>query len=355
MGAPKMKPRDSMPTTTSTSRVPMRSMSPSTAALNESPSLRSVVMSLKRIPGLGKSGMSRMRDARSLVVTATAERLMRLAEVRAFVDLLEPAGIAVEDEHREVGVVRPGAIELRKDPEEVRYEDAGDSTVTDHEHRAARCLPRQTPQRLEAACEDLIQRLAVRPRHEAVVAPVWQGGDLVPRCAGLVADIDLDQVALDLDRHAHPLRDDLRCVERPVQRGRDDPVEFRVRERVGDDLRLAPPAFGQRAIATACEAACRVGLALAVAHEIEGGGRGHATASWSATPDQPFTRVMSGCSTSRFHGWSKRYTRTPASARLREMRSSSSQNASRRSSCARRVLYCAEPVGSYRPRGWSGR
>ena len=68
-----MKPRDSMPTTMSTSRFPILSSSPSTDAWNASPSCSSVVMSLKRMPGFGKSGMSRIFEARSLVVVATAE------------------------------------------------------------------------------------------------------------------------------------------------------------------------------------------------------------------------------------------------------------------------------------------
>jgi hypothetical protein len=53
--------------------LPIRSISPSTAALKVSPSFRSVVMSLNRMPGFGKSGISRIRDARSFVVTGTGE------------------------------------------------------------------------------------------------------------------------------------------------------------------------------------------------------------------------------------------------------------------------------------------
>src|SRR5439155_17675032 len=72
MGAAKMNPRDSMPTTTSIFFPPIFARRPSIAAANESPSLRSVVMSLKRIPGLGKSGTSRILLARSFVCTAMA-------------------------------------------------------------------------------------------------------------------------------------------------------------------------------------------------------------------------------------------------------------------------------------------
>src|SRR3989442_664119 len=83
IGAPKMKPRDSIPTTASTFRGPIRSSRPSMAALNESPSLRSVVMSLNRIPGFGKSGTSRILLARSFVCTATGlESTVRAAAVK---------------------------------------------------------------------------------------------------------------------------------------------------------------------------------------------------------------------------------------------------------------------------------
>src|SRR6266511_4062543 len=128
MGAPKMKPRDSMPTTTSTSRVPMRSMSPSTAALNDSPSLRSVVMSLKRIPGLGKSGMSRMREARSFSVTATRGRLI---DVRVGEQSLDAMRLPVGDDDAHVRVRRGAAVELRQEPEEVAHEDPRDAAVAD--------------------------------------------------------------------------------------------------------------------------------------------------------------------------------------------------------------------------------
>src|SRR5467141_2242165 len=70
-----MNPRDSMPTTTSIFFAPIFASSPSIAAANESPSLRSVVMSLKRIPGFGKSGMSRILLARRSVCTGTTQRV----------------------------------------------------------------------------------------------------------------------------------------------------------------------------------------------------------------------------------------------------------------------------------------
>src|SRR5438874_2099162 len=75
IGAAKMNPRDSIPTTTSTFFGPIFARSPSIAAVKESPSLSSVVMSLKRIPGFGKSGTSRILLARSFVCTGTAHRL----------------------------------------------------------------------------------------------------------------------------------------------------------------------------------------------------------------------------------------------------------------------------------------
>src|SRR5438874_11625724 len=93
MGAAKMKPRDSMPTTASIFLLPIFAKSPSIAAANASPSLRSVVMSLNRIPGFGKSGTSRMRAPRSAVCTGTAHRLAsRPSEARPTYALL-PAGV----------------------------------------------------------------------------------------------------------------------------------------------------------------------------------------------------------------------------------------------------------------------
>src|SRR5216683_5279141 len=76
MGAAKMKPRDSIPTTASIFLAPIFASSPSIAAAKASPSLRRVVMSLKRIPGLGKSGTSRIRLARSSVCTGTTQRVI---------------------------------------------------------------------------------------------------------------------------------------------------------------------------------------------------------------------------------------------------------------------------------------
>src|SRR5437762_4660101 len=93
MGAAKMKPRDSIPTTASIFLLPIFAKSPSIAAANASPSLSSVVMSLNRIPGFGKSGTSRMRAPRSAVCTGTAHRLAsRPSEARPTHALL-PAGL----------------------------------------------------------------------------------------------------------------------------------------------------------------------------------------------------------------------------------------------------------------------
>src|SRR6266852_3110353 len=57
---PKMKPRDSTPTTTSTLPRPCRAARCSITAVQAGPSLSSVVMSLKRMPSVGKSLMSRI-------------------------------------------------------------------------------------------------------------------------------------------------------------------------------------------------------------------------------------------------------------------------------------------------------
>jgi hypothetical protein len=59
---------------------------------------------------------------------------------------------------------------------------------------------------------------------------------------------------------------------------------------------------GERGVGAPGEAARRVVLALAVAHEIKGDGLGHTVSSRSATSDQPVTLVMFGCCAPRFHG-----------------------------------------------------
>src|SRR5437870_3749662 len=76
IGAAKMNPRDSIPTTASIFFSPILARRPSMAALNASPSFRRVVMSLKRIPGFGKSGTSRIRLARLSTCTGTTQRLI---------------------------------------------------------------------------------------------------------------------------------------------------------------------------------------------------------------------------------------------------------------------------------------
>src|SRR5207245_1348328 len=88
-----------MPTTTSIGLPLIFARSPSTALLNESPSLSIVVMSLNRMPGFGKSGMSRMRAPRSLgaMVAATGERLAEDSAVRSgFLTVEEIRTLAAE-------------------------------------------------------------------------------------------------------------------------------------------------------------------------------------------------------------------------------------------------------------------
>src|SRR5262249_42735687 len=68
--APTIKPRDSMPSTRST-RPRKGCTSASMAARKASLSASRGVMSLKRMPGLGKSGMSRMCRFRSLMASGS--------------------------------------------------------------------------------------------------------------------------------------------------------------------------------------------------------------------------------------------------------------------------------------------
>lgn len=63
-GAAKMNPRASMPTTLSIFSPPAVAVSSLTECLSNSGLERIVDMSLKRIPGLGKSGTSRMLSLR---------------------------------------------------------------------------------------------------------------------------------------------------------------------------------------------------------------------------------------------------------------------------------------------------
>src|SRR4029077_9725492 len=74
-----------------------------TALLNESPSLSIVVMSLNRIPGFGKSGMSRMRSPSSFgAITATGERLAEALEVERRVVVRHTFALHVVEPRRPV-------------------------------------------------------------------------------------------------------------------------------------------------------------------------------------------------------------------------------------------------------------
>src|SRR5438045_1450340 len=98
-----MNPRDSMPTTTSTGFPLIFARSPSTALLKESPSFSIVVMSLNRIPGFGKSGMSRMRAPRSFgAITATGETLAEASELQRRVIVLDALALHLVEPRRAV-------------------------------------------------------------------------------------------------------------------------------------------------------------------------------------------------------------------------------------------------------------
>src|SRR6202042_2761363 len=92
--APRMKPRASAATTKSTWAAATRSARPLTAASSAPASSSSGVMSRNRIPGRGKSGMSRMNSRRSRVGTlsgATASG-RDLAQVADEEQMLEVGG-----------------------------------------------------------------------------------------------------------------------------------------------------------------------------------------------------------------------------------------------------------------------
>src|SRR5438067_7622830 len=74
----------------------------------------------------------------------------------------------------DVRVPTGGPVELGKDPEEIRQQDAVHAPVADDEDRLARAFPDEAIDRAERARQDLIERLAARPNNETVVAPVRQ-------------------------------------------------------------------------------------------------------------------------------------------------------------------------------------
>src|SRR5437899_898821 len=102
--------------------------------------------------------------------------------------------------HADVRVRCGRPIELRKDPQEMRQEDAIHAAMPYHEDRFAGALAREPLDDAEHPGDDLFKRLASRPLDETIVGPVRQPADLVERLARAVADIDLAQ----LWKHLHP-------------------------------------------------------------------------------------------------------------------------------------------------------
>src|SRR5438093_1130989 len=179
MGAPKMKPRDSMPTTTSTFRLPIFSMRPSIDPRKLSASLSIVVMSLKRIPGLGKSGTSRMRAARSFVVAmrgslehplATRVHVIAREEafhVAAFVDLDELA----HDVDRQFATARDDERRVQRTRER-RRDDAVERDVLERVRERHRLLPAAFGERTIGAAREA----TIAIRFALAVADEIEGG-----------------------------------------------------------------------------------------------------------------------------------------------------------------------------------
>src|SRR5438552_19047155 len=182
--------------------------------------------------------------------------------------------------------------------------------MADDENGLAWALAREPLDRAERSRQDLIERLAAGPGVETVVAPVRQTARLVERRPGAIADVDLAKLGKSLDRQSVPLRDDLRGVACSRKIARNDPVELHLGQLVGHRFGLLPAMSGERRVRLSREAAGRVALALAVAHEIEGR-RLHDRSRCCARSVQPATRVIRSPFTSRFQGWSNRNTRTP--------------------------------------------
>src|SRR4051794_19885542 len=90
--APSRKPRASAPTTTSTSSARATSASAVTAASSASADASTGVMSLKTMPGFGKSGMSRTKLPRSTATRVLADDLAEVADEQQVLEVRRHGG-----------------------------------------------------------------------------------------------------------------------------------------------------------------------------------------------------------------------------------------------------------------------
>src|SRR3954465_9260043 len=94
---PSRKPRASAPMTTSTRRSRARSASPVTAASSPSGEARTGVMSLKTMPGFGKSGMSRTSASRSTAMAGlSGDDLAQVADEEQVLEVRGEGGGVLE-------------------------------------------------------------------------------------------------------------------------------------------------------------------------------------------------------------------------------------------------------------------
>src|ERR671937_535015 len=283
IGAAKMNPRDSMPTTASIFRGPMRSMRPSIAARKAAPSFSRVVMSLKRMPGFGKSGTSRIFDESSTLTRAVyplpsrRSALRRLAadrHVRVVEELLDAVRGAVALDDRDVRVRRVVPADVRERPHEVGCDDPVRHAVRDEAYRPPQRRRHERVDERGDPRHDLLERFAAghaRPRLEErthVAVPPLCRLTIEP---DELADVPLAQRSGRLDGQAMTPRDRLGRVARAREIARDHASDRLPRERVGDGLRLGSARRRERRVRLAREHAMTIRRALAVTHDDEPG------------------------------------------------------------------------------------
>src|SRR5438477_8428941 len=185
-------------------------------------------------------------------------------------EALDLVGLSVGVDDTDVRVPTGGPVELGKDPEEMRQQYAVHTAVAHDEDGLARAFADEAIDRAKRARQDLIERLATRPRDKTIVVPVRQAARLIERLSGSIAYVDFAQRRQQFDRKPVTLRYHLRGIARTGQIARDDPVELHLGELIGDRGGLLPAACGERRVRLSGEDAGGVALALTVAHEIEG-------------------------------------------------------------------------------------
>src|SRR5258706_4631742 len=117
-------------------------------------------------------------------------------------ETLDGVRVSIGMDDADVRVSAGASIELGKDSEKMRQEDAIHAAVADDEDGLAGALARETIDRTQRARQGLIERLPTWPRDETVVVPVCEAARLVEGLPRSVAAVDLAQVRHHFDRNA---------------------------------------------------------------------------------------------------------------------------------------------------------